>query len=104
MQPSPLSVIYVDVDDTMIRSFGTKRMPMQHVINAVRNLHAQGHVLYCWSSAGADYAKTSAEEVGLGDVFTAFLPKPRILLDDLPPEKWPGYRHVLPGEVSLITA
>src|SRR3989442_1236349 len=61
---SPVHV-FVDVDDTLVRSAGTKRIPMPSVIQHVRELHAQGAVLYCWSSGGAEYARQSAEELGL---------------------------------------
>lgn len=33
-------VVYVDVDDTLIRSSGTKRIPMPRVIERVKRLHA----------------------------------------------------------------
>lgn len=75
-------VIYVDVDDTFVRSHGAKRIPMPAVIAAIRQIHAQGETLYCWSSGGAEYARASAEEFGIGDCFQAFLPKPDVLLDD----------------------
>ncbi len=29
-------VIYVDIDDTLVRSFGSKRMPMSHMVALVR--------------------------------------------------------------------
>ena len=32
-------VIYVDVDDTLIRPAGTKRMPIASVVERVRALH-----------------------------------------------------------------
>jgi hypothetical protein len=44
-------VIFVDVDDTIVRSFGTKRIPIPAVIEAIRQLFAQGETLYCWSRA-----------------------------------------------------
>lgn len=75
-------VVCVDVDDTFVRGYGTKRMPMPAVIRHIQDLHRQGAALYCWSSGGADYARESAEEFGLADCFTAFLPKPDVLLDD----------------------
>ncbi len=50
------TVIYVDVDETFVRSVGTKRIPMTSVIKHILQLKEQGAVLYCWSSGGADYA------------------------------------------------
>jgi hypothetical protein len=52
-------VAYVDVDDTLVRSFGSKRIPMPAMATHVRELHRAGVVLYCWSSGGAKYAAQS---------------------------------------------
>ena len=81
--------IYVDIDDTIVRSFGTKRIPIPVVIQHVKELKQQGAVMYCWSSGGADYAEESAEEFGIADCFVAFLPKPNVLLDDCLMKNWP---------------
>ena len=85
---SPVHV-FVDVDDTLVRSAGSKRIPMPAVIQHVRELHAQGAVLYCWSAGGADYARRSAEEFGLAECFIAFLPKPNVFIDDQSAAEWP---------------
>lgn len=81
--PTPL-VMFVDVDDTLVRSAGSKRFPMRSMIERVRELHAAGVRLYCWSSGGAEYAHRSAVELGLADCFSGFLSKPDLLIDDLP--------------------
>ena len=60
--PRP-KTIFVDVDDTLVRSVGQTRIPMAAVIAHIRRLHDAGHLLYLWSSGGADYARTSAEEL-----------------------------------------
>ena len=75
-------VVYIDVDDTFVRSYGAKRIPMPAVTGTIRRLHTQGEMLYCWSSGGAEYARASAEEFGIADCFQTFLPKPDVLLDD----------------------
>ena len=98
----PAVVIYVDVDDTFVRSYGTKRMPMPAVIKHIRALHGLGAALYCWSSGGADYARESAEEFGLTDCFTAFLPKPNVLLDDQNVADWRRLRQVHPNECAAL--
>ena len=46
-------VIFVDIDDTMVRSVGVKRIPMPAVIAQVRRLKAEGATLYLWSSGFA---------------------------------------------------
>ncbi|MBD1823789.1 DUF705 domain-containing protein [Cyanobacteria bacterium FACHB-DQ100] len=95
-------VIFVDVDDTLIRSFGTKRIPMPSVIQAIRELKAKGAILYCWSSGGSEYARTSALEVGLDDCFVAYLPKPAAVIDDQPFQSWRNLRHVYPAQVNQL--
>ncbi|WP_375769950.1 hypothetical protein NR798_03410 [Archangium gephyra] len=84
--PSP--AIYVDVDDTLVRSFGSKRIPMTGMVERVRELAQKGATLYLWSTAGADYARRTAAELGLEDCFQAFLPKPEVLIDDRALEDW----------------
>lgn len=81
-------VIYVDVDDTFVRSVGAKRIPITRVIDHVRKLHASGAVLYCWSSGGADYARRSAKEFAIEHCFHAFLPKPNVMIDDQSVADW----------------
>lgn len=96
-------VAYVDVDDTLIRSFGSKRIPMTQMVRHVRELHRDGVALYAWSSGGADYARESAKELGIEDCFMAFLPKPNVIIDDQAPSEWRRTIHVHPGEASSKT-
>ena len=95
--------IYVDVDDTFVRSAGSKRMPMTSVIEHIRALHANGAILYCWSAGGAEYARQSAEEFGVAHCFADFLPKPNVLLDDMSPSQWPRCIQVHPSTCSSDT-
>lgn len=95
-------VVFVDVDDTLVRSVGTKRIPMIAAIARVRELHAAGAALYLWSSGGADYARSSAIELGIESCFVAFLPKPDVYLDDQAVHEWRYCRHVLPGSAGEI--
>ncbi|CAM3439389.1 hypothetical protein DESA109040_12685 [Deinococcus saxicola] len=94
VNPTPL-VIYVDVDETLIRNYGRSSIPIPAVIRHVRALYEQGVELYCWSSGGAVYARQSAEECGLGDCFRAFLPKPQVFIDDQHFSNWRRLVHVL---------
>ena len=96
-------VIYVDVDDTLVRSFGSKRVPITSMIELVRALAERGAALYCWSSGGAEYARATAEELGLDDCFQAFLPKPHLLLDDVQVNGW-RLTELHPAECSSLTA
>jgi hypothetical protein len=81
-------VVFVDVDDTLVRSAGTKLLPNPRVIEHVRSLFADGAELYCWSTGGGVYAKTMAERLGIADCFRGFLPKPHLLIDDQPVPEW----------------
>ena len=90
------SVIFIDVDDTLVRSVGSTRIPMPEVIRQVRRLHENGHMLYLWSSGGANYARRSAEELGISECFQAFLPKPSAYIDDQAVHKWRFCTHFLP--------
>jgi beta-phosphoglucomutase-like phosphatase (HAD superfamily) len=89
-------IVFVDVDDTLIRSVGQTRIPMPGVVSRVRELHLEGAALYLWSSGGADYARASAVELGLEHCFIAFLPKPDIYIDDQAVSDWRFCEHVLP--------
>lgn len=92
-------VIFVDVDDTLVRSAGSKRIPISTVIEKVRSLHAEGVVLYVWARA-AEYARAAAKELGLESCFVAFLSKPNAYIDDQPVHEWRYCKHVLPGNAE----
>jgi hypothetical protein len=101
---TPALVVYVDIDDTLVRSFGSKRIPMTDVVEHVRELKRYGVVLYAWSSGGGDYARSSAAELGIEDCFAAFLPKPNVMIDDQPPAEWRRLVCVHPAEARSKTA
>lgn len=96
-------IIYVDVDDTLLRFAGPKRIPIPATIALVRDLHAGGARLYCWSTGGADYARETARELGIESCFVAFLPKPHVLIDDRPVRSW-RIREFHPNEAVSLTA
>ena len=93
-------VVFVDVDDTLVRSVGAKRIPMPNVVARIRELHKQGVALYLWSSGGADYARTSAKELDIEHCFVDFLPKPDVYLDDQPVNEWRFCTHVHPTNAT----
>jgi cation transport ATPase len=93
-------VVFVDVDDTLVRSVGGKRIPIPQVIAAIRDLHTMGVTLFLWSSGGADYARSSAIELGMEECFVGFLPKPHAYIDDQPVQEWRGCRHLLPANAA----
>jgi len=89
-------VIYVDVDDTLVRSVGSKRIPMPAMVAHVQALAAGGAELYCWSTGGAAYARQAADELGLTTCFVAFLPKPNVVIDDQELGDWRRFVAVHP--------
>ena len=93
------TVIFVDVDDTLVRSVGTTRIPMPRVIAQVKQLHLEGCEMYCWSSGGAKYAEDSALELGIHDCFKGFLPKPKQYIDDQAVHEWRFCKHIHPNSV-----
>ncbi len=93
-------IIYFDINDTLVRSSGAKRIPMPAVIASVRRLKAKGATLYLWSSGGNDYCRKTAEELGLTDCFDDFLPKPTAYVDDQPVHAWKLCNHYYPSQIE----
>ena len=89
-------VVYIDVDYTLVRSAGTKTMPIPNVVEHVRRLASAGAELYCWSSVGAEYARTTARNLGIESCFASFLPKPNIVIDDQAITDWRRFATVHP--------
>ena len=102
MSPPPRSlVVYVDVDDTVVRSSGSTQIAMSATVERVRALAAEdGVVLYCWSSGGSEYARGVAARLGIEALFAAFLSKPNVMLDDIAPGAWRGPLVVHPNEAA----
>ncbi len=98
------AVIYVDVDDTLVRSVGSKRIPVPATVEYVREQAAGGALLYCWSRGGADYARSVAKELGIGDLFQAFLPKPDVMVDDAMEEALAHASFVHPLNLATVDA
>jgi len=95
------SIIFVDVDDTLVRSIGAKRIPIPQTVEAIRTLHEAGSTLYLWSSGGGQYARETAVELGIEACFVAFLPKPHVLIDDQTVEEWRGLTVLHPSQDLL---
>jgi hypothetical protein len=89
-------VVYVDVDDTLVRWAGTKRIPIPRIVERVRSLHSEGAVIYLWSTGGADYARSVAGDLGIEACFAGFLPKPTLIIDDQAIQDWRDCTHERP--------
>jgi phosphoserine phosphatase len=105
MQPKPFPalVVYVDVDNTLVRTSGAGRVPLPEMVKHVADLKREGAVLFCWSSAGACYAQKVAEELQIAHCFSNFLPKPHVEIDDQAITDWPYFRHFYPTQASRHT-
>lgn len=91
-------VFYIDVDDTIIRPYGNKRIPIISVIEHLQQLVSDGATLYCWSSGGADYAQSVAKELEIESLFLGFLPKPHVVIDDVAVSDWTYLVQVHPNQ------
>jgi hypothetical protein len=100
MNPNLRLVVYIDVDDTLVRSAGTKTMPVPSMVEHTRGLASAGAELYCWSTAGAEYARTAAQRLGIEHCFVAFLPKPHVVIEDQELGAWNRFTVVHPMNAS----
>jgi phosphoserine phosphatase len=92
-------IYFVDVDDTLIRTYGTKIIPIVKTVEAVRDLASNGHTLYCWSAGGEEYARRIATQLDVDSCFVAFLSKPHVMIDDQIPADWRTTKVVHPNEL-----
>lgn len=68
----------------------------------MRALKQSGARLFLWSTAGAEYARSTAGELGLVECFEGFLPKPSAVVDGQPIAEGRDFLQFLPGqEVTL---
>ena len=92
--------IYIDVDDTIIRTVGSKVMPITDTIKWIRE-NSETHNLYLWSRGGGDYAKNIAEKLQINGCFLAFLPKPDALIDDQDFLTWTHLKTHYPSNIDI---
>ena len=112
-------LLYVDCDDTLVlwdlSSYPEAEFPRIELncwgpvmlakheknINLVKKFAKLGYGIIVWSQTGAEWAETVARAVGIDDIATLYLTKPRYHLDDLPANAWMGerlYRDAKTGE------
>ena len=95
--------IYIDVDGTLVQTTAGRRVPNQSLLCRLREWKAQGAILYCWSSGGADYAQRTAEELKVKACFAAFLTKPHALVDDQSIQHWPYFLELAPARAEGLS-
>lgn len=95
-------VIYLDIDDSTILWEPNKYkhnpddvvqmtdewgsfpvLPHKFNIDFVRKLKTQGYGVVAWSAAGADWAETVINKLGLKELPDFIISKPEICIDDL---------------------
>jgi hypothetical protein len=96
------SNVFVDVDDTLIRSFGSKVIPNTRVIDKVVSLQKRGFKIYVWSSGGAEYSQKMATQVGIGAIVSGYFAKPKYIIDDQDVEKWINTKVIHPLQIDNI--
>ncbi len=72
-------VIFVDVDDTLVRSIGQSRIPMPNVIEAVACLACPRGGALLLEYGGAEYARSSAGNLGSAIALMTTCPSPRCM-------------------------
>ena len=95
-------IIFIDIDDTLVRTYGLKRIPIGKTIQAIFRFHKEGSEIYLWSNGGSDYCKKTAKELGIDKCITGFLPKPTLYIDDMPTSDWKFCQHIYPGQIDLF--
>lgn len=73
--------IFVDVDLTLVDANGKI---LADAPEALAKLKDRGCHLFLWSTNGADYARATAQRLGLSDLFEGFAAKTDIIIDDMP--------------------
>lgn len=101
MPNAPL-FIYVDVDDTLIRKGAEEGEPIRAVVEHVEELARKGAQLYCWSTGGADHARSVTQQLGIEGCFTGFLHKPQVFIDDERAAEWPHFVHISPERLGTL--
>ena len=101
-------VLTVDCDDTLVLwdksqfpesewfemdCWGPVQLVKHHRnIKLLRKFALLGYTVIVWSQTGAKWAEAVGKAVGIDDVVTLYMAKPRYYMDDLPCEKWMGER------------
>ncbi len=102
-------LIYVDCDDTLIMWDFSSHTALERVWvecydqesevhvnqknkNLVEKFHKLGYGIIVWSATGSDWAEAVAKAIGIDQLVTAYLTKPRFYLDDLDSSVWMGPR------------
>ena len=95
--------IYFDVDGTLVHTAGDRSEPDDVLTTRLREWRNQGAHLYCWSSRGADYARSTAKNLRIEECFVGFLTKPHVLVDDQGIKSWAYFLELAPGRAARLS-
>ena len=73
------------------------------VLGYLRGLDLEVWELFAWSDGGSEAARVHVVEAGVEDLFSGFLPKPNVLLDEHGVDEWPDVRVQAPGLLGAYT-
>lgn len=86
--------VFVDVESAFYEGV---RGP---VIVHLRGLDLERCELFAWSGKGSEDARVRAVEAGVDSLFSGFLTKPHVILDEHEPRRWPGLTVQHPARVE----
>ncbi len=89
--------VFVDVESAFYEGV---RGP---VIVHLRGLDLKRCELFAWSGKGSEDARVRAVEAGVESLFSGFLTKPHVILDEHEPRRWPGLTVQHPARVEDTT-
>jgi len=64
----------------------------QKNINLLTKFHKLGYTIIVWSQSGWEWAEAVGKAVGIDELVTSYMSKPRYYLDDLDCQTWMGSR------------
>ena len=73
------------------------------VLEYLRGLDLEAWELFAWSDGGSEAARVHVVEAGVEDLFSGFLPKPNVLLDEHGVDEWPDVRVQAPELLGAYT-
>lgn len=92
-------IYYIDIDDTLIRTVGSKAIPMVRTIEFINSINQSNDSIYLWSRGGAEYCRQIAEKLNITSNIKGYLPKPDVLIDDCDISQWNFMTVIHPNSI-----
>lgn len=90
-----LSVIYIDIDDTLTPDFGETFF--EGCLDKIKQLSKVVNVII-WSQGGLDYVYDIVKKAGLDEYVCFCLPKPDLIIDDFKFDVFSGQKLIIDGK------